>query len=215
MVQPVQVQTPQPVVQTAPPQPAAEQPPTTPASSDIPESQPKPSRKSLVVLTTLLILLAVAGTGSYFLFQKQEGAEPAAPSVQIPTFPSPTPQPQATHYLGSQTIALRDVSGGTSSGSATRSIIPGNVFHAVYATLPDPPEGQFYQAWAVGTENNFRGIGKLSKNFEGVYTTIRNSRFDSSTAYTFDEFFNTTIVTLESVDDEVMETKILEGTFTQ
>ena len=211
MDQTVQAQTPQPVVQTPPPQP-----PTMPVTPSAPESQPKPSRKAPVVLIILLILLAVAGTGSYFLLRQQEEAEPAAPLVHRPTLPSPTPQPKVDHYIGSQTITLLDVSGGTASGSATRNITAGNTAHTIQVSLPDPLEGSLYQVWIVRS-GNFIPIGKLIADVSGSYTLSTNFTFDpkSPPFKTFEELHNTIAVTLETTDDEVMETRILEGTFTQ
>ena len=215
MDQTVQGQTPQPVVQPQAAQEVTSQPPIIPTSPEAPETPSRPPRKIPFVIIIVLVFLLAGGVLAYFWLQQPTSQEPAPVSQKTISAPSPTPITQAAEtYVGYQTISLRDVSGGTSSGSTTRSIIPGNVFISVDAVLPDPGEGQFYQAWLITNEGVSTSFGGLSKTGEGTYSSV--GVFNTPTFASFDEvLFNTMAVTLESTDDDVMETKLLDGRFTQ
>lgn len=198
------------------------QPPVQPESSQevvtqIPESPPKRSPKILIIAGLVIVIVIGGGALAYILLQKPQPKP--TPIVQIPTPPSPAPtQPaQTASQTGSQTISLRDVNGGSSYGEATRSIVPGNASLVLDATLPDPNEDNFYQAWVVNAEGDFISLGRLSRNSQGAYSTSRTLEVDSLLPPNteFDKLHNITVITLESVDDDSMETKILEGTFTQ
>lgn len=85
------------------------------------------------------------------------------------------------------------------------------------ANLPEPPEEQFYQAWMIQSDEAPFNAGTLSMKEEGVYSLQTDHQFDPIEPYftTFDTIHNTMAISLESADDQTMETKILEGTFTE
>lgn len=99
---------------------------------------------------------------------------------------------------------LRDVSGGDSSGIATRKFEAGKFTHTVLADLPAPAPGTFYEGWLVkGT--SFFSTGKM-RIAKGGYLL----EFKSSVDYSD---YNKVVITLEKVDDKKPETHILEGSF--
>lgn len=105
---------------------------------------------------------------------------------------------------------LRDVSGGTGSGIATRKYEAGRFSHTVLADLSDPSVGSFYEGWLVrGKEgdSNFAYIstGKL-RIAKGGYLL----EFESGKDYSE---YKGVVVTLEKVDDKKPETHALEGSF--
>lgn len=105
---------------------------------------------------------------------------------------------------------LRDVSGGTGSGIATRKYEGGRFTHAALADLSDPAVGYFYEGWLVrGKEGDanfaFISTGKM-RVAKGGYLLEFNSSTDYST-------YSGVVVTLERVDDKKPEAHILEGSF--
>lgn len=111
---------------------------------------------------------------------------------------------------------LKDVSGGTGSGIATRKFVPtergktAQFSHMVLADLPDPLAGTFYEGWLVrGKEGDpnfdylFTGKMRIAK---GGYLLEFNSTKDYSD-------YKGVVVTLEKVDDKKPEKHILEGSF--
>lgn len=180
------------------------------------QSPPKSSSKKLIIASLVLVL--VIGAIAYFILQKPQSETP--PIAQQPTSISPTPtEPviSVTNYIGTSTVILSDVSGGSSSGNATRVNDIGKATLTLEATLPDPLEQNFYQAWVVNSGGGSRPLGRLSRENEGTYSLEVKFNFPpSSPPFTeFDELHNTVVVSLESVDDDSIETKLLEGTFTR
>ena len=105
---------------------------------------------------------------------------------------------------------LRDVSGGTGSGIATRKYESGRFTHAVLADLSDPTLGTFYEGWLVkGKEGDanfaFVSTGRL-RVAKGGYLLEFTSSVDYSP-------YNGVVITLERVDDKRPEVHILEGSF--
>lgn len=105
---------------------------------------------------------------------------------------------------------LKDVSGGTGSGIATRKYEAGRFSHTVLADLPDPAAGTFYEGWLVrGKEgdSNFAYIstGKLRVAKGGFLL-----EFESGKDYSE---YKGVVVTLEKVNDVKPETHTLEGSF--
>ncbi len=180
--------------------------------ADMPKSSPKSPVKAIIIIVFLLIL--AGGVYAIYTFLQPK------PSTQKQTSGTAVPGTDqnnlsTSHYVGSQTIALSDSQRGRNSGNATRSIVPGNNFLVIYANLPDPGEGNFYQAWVVQKDKSIHS-GKLFIFDPGTYSSVSNFVFDATNPpfEDFDELYNTVIVSLETLDDDVMETKILEGTFT-
>lgn len=105
---------------------------------------------------------------------------------------------------------LKDVTGGTSVGFATRKFEQGRFTHSVLADLPDPEGDLFYEAWLVrGSpgDPNFALIstGKM-RLAKGGYVLD----FESTTDY---RDYQNVVITLEEVFDNNPEEHILEGSF--
>jgi len=99
---------------------------------------------------------------------------------------------------------LSDVTGGSSTGIATRKYEEGKFTHAVLADLPEPAEGKFYEGWLVkGEEVVSTGRLRVAK---GGYLL----EFESSTDYSD---YKTVVVSEEEVADATPEKHILEGSF--
>lgn len=185
--------------------------------SDVPEQNPRRLPK-VAVLIVLLVMSAVGGIlGFLSLQQTQIQKTISTPSLDSATV-QPTPEP-ATHYIGSHAAILRDVRGGILSGRATRDISTSHTLHTVDAALPDPEGGAIYQAWIV-KDNDFFPIGTLTKNGQGRYVLRGEHQFLPGNSpfpldATFEDLRNTVVVTLETTNDDVAETKILEGVFTK
>jgi hypothetical protein len=134
--------------------------------------------------------------------------------------PVPTPTPNITEKIESgfnyqipedvERIELKDVSGGTGSGLATRKFENGKFSHVILADLEDPAAGSFYEGWLVRGkqgDSNYSIVltGKL-RVAKGGYLL----EFESDKDYSD---YKQVIVTLEKVDDKNPETHILEGSF--
>jgi len=105
---------------------------------------------------------------------------------------------------------LTDVSGGNSSGIATKKFDNGKFEVSVLADLPSAMTGEFYQAWIVkGSEGDEDysavSMGKM-KSAKGGWMID----FESSTDYSDHDNF---IITLEKKFDATPETTVLEGSF--
>lgn len=185
--------------------------------SDVPEQTPRRFPKVAVLI--VLLLMTAAGGILGFLSLRQPQTQKTISTPPLDSTPvQPTPEP-ATHYVGSHTAVLRDVRGGTLSGRATREISTSYTLHTVNAALPDPEGGAIYQAWIV-KDNEFFPIGTLTNNGQGRYVLRSDHQFPPGNPpfpldTTFEDLRNTVVVTLETTNDDVAETKILEGTFTQ
>lgn len=212
MDQTVQEQAPQPVVQPQATQEVASQPPVIPTSPDVPETPSRPPRKFPFVIIIVLIFLLAGGILAYFWLQ-QPKPEPT-PKVSFPaTTAQPTKVP-VTPYVGTQTITLRDITGGSSSGTATRTLTVNSAAHSVSTSLPDPGN-DFYQAWVSKPGGRQILLGRLTKSDEGEYKLESKYDFPQSRTATFEELSNTVIISLEKVDDDQMETIIFQGEFTR
>lgn len=99
---------------------------------------------------------------------------------------------------------LSDVSGGSSSGIATRKFENGKFTHSVLADLPDPESGKFYQGWLVKGDDMV-STGRLNVA-KGGYLL----EFESVTDYSDHKGI---LVTLEEKSDNTPEKHILEGSF--
>ena len=99
---------------------------------------------------------------------------------------------------------LKDVTGGTASGIATREFISGVFTHTVLVDLPDPQPGYFYEGWLVKGDK-FLSTGKM-RIAKGGYLLEYDARVDYSD-------YDKVVITLEKVFDATPEERILEGTF--
>lgn len=118
MDQPGQFQQPQPTQPSVEPQlsvqaPAPPEEGQIPTTSIQPGGSQKPSRKILLLVLFITIILIGLGALGYFLLKRtdSESGEPM-PTSETVSAPSPVPAIETSHYLGSQTITLRDVTGG-------------------------------------------------------------------------------------------------------
>lgn len=105
-------------------------------------------------------------------------------------------------------VELKDISGGDSSGIATRKFESGKFSLTVLADLADPEGSSFYQGWlekGEGENYSLFSLGKMSLA-KGGY--ILN--FESGTNYSD---YQKVLVTLEKSLDKNPEKKILEGSF--
>jgi hypothetical protein len=179
-----------------------------------------PPKRPYIVL---VIVVALLGGGLLGYLSLQQPAPQDATPTEAP--PTQTSQSAAPHYVGEQTIMFRDVTGDNSSGSITRTITPGNISYLASISVPGPDEGSFFQLWAQKAEDytgeDFATDLALIASFEyqaqGSYTLEYDLSFDPQEPFftSFHHLFNAVVVSLETVDDDVMETRILEGTFTQ
>jgi hypothetical protein len=101
-------------------------------------------------------------------------------------------------------VELKDVSGGDSSGLATRKYEDGLFEHAVLADLPEPETGTFYEGWLV-VSGDILSTGKFTEG-KGGYMLEYTSNTDLID-------HNQVVVTLEKVDDQLPEVHVLEGSF--
>jgi len=122
----------------------------------------------------------------------------------------PTPAPQTVSYKDelesifnltipedTNTINLKDVSGGNARGIATTN--------EILVDIEDPADGYFYQGWIENPDNgNLISLGKLKIAKGGWLLEYNGSKNPEYTKI---------IVTLEKVFDSKLETKILEGSF--
>ncbi len=99
---------------------------------------------------------------------------------------------------------LKDVTGGTATGIATREFVNGVFTHSVLVDLPDPEPGYFYEGWLVKGDKFF-STGKM-RIAKGGYLLEYDSHVDYSD-------YGKVVITLEKVFDATPEKHILEGTF--
>jgi len=105
---------------------------------------------------------------------------------------------------------LKDVSGSSGSGIATRKFENGKFTHSILADLPDLASGMFYEGWLVrgdqGSENfSSLSTGKMKLAKGGWTLEFTSSRNLSD--------HNKVVVTLEKSNDKKPEKHILEGGF--
>jgi len=148
-----------------------------------------------------LVILAVLAGAIYFIRR---------PRQRLEELPTPSTEEKIKESFNLEIpedvdkAQLKDVSGGSGSGMATRSFEGGKFKHMVLADLPDPAAGTFYQGWLVKDGDLF-STGKM-RIAKGGWIL----EFESSVDYSD---YNQVVVTQESVDDETPETHILEGEF--
>ena len=111
---------------------------------------------------------------------------------------------------GVERISLRDVTGGSASGLATRDFREGRFDHTVLAALPDLVSNTFYEGWLVrGSEGDedfsIVGTGRLRRS-KGGYLLDHTSSEDLGD-------HSVVWVTLETTDDSKPEARVLEGSF--
>lgn len=155
-------------------------------------------RRDIVIGLVVLVVLAAI---IYLVRRPQE-------QLELQTTPSLEEQLEESFNLqlpdDVEKLELKDVSGGNSSGIATRKFESGVYTHTVLADLPDPQAGKFYEGWLVmGEKVISTGKFMIAK---GGYLL----EYESSTDYSD---YAMVVVTLEQKDDKTPEVHILEGTF--
>ena len=105
---------------------------------------------------------------------------------------------------------LGDVTGGASTGIATRKLENGVFSHSVLADLPDPAGGRFYEGWLVRGEEGDENFAVISTGrmriAKGGWVLDFQSDSDLSD-------YSNVVITLEEVADATPEVHILEGSF--
>ena len=149
-----------------------------------------------IVLVAALIFLFV-GAVIWFRSSKKEPVDQIStvvPSVE----PFVVEQPEETMSVGviDQTV-LSDVTGGASTGTATREIEDGLYRHVIKAYLPELEEGFFYEGWLVRPSPfNYFSTGSMVHNESGEWVLEWFGRpGENYTAY------SRIVITLEPLDD--------------
>lgn len=156
--------------------------------------------KARDIVIGLIILAVLAGT-IYFIRRPRQSLE---------ELPSPSIEEKIEESFNLEIpedvdkAQLKDVTGGTSSGIATRSYEGGKFSHMVLADLPDPAAGAFYEGWLM-MGKDFFSTGKM-RIAKGGWILEYESGVDYSD-------YNQAVITRELVDDRTPETHILEGSF--
>jgi hypothetical protein len=103
-------------------------------------------------------------------------------------------------------INLKDVTGGSSTGTAYILRRDGSLYHTVLANLPDLAGNEFYEGWLVKNPDTseFFSTGAMTKEKNNMYELS----FSSTQNY---EGYDTVVITLEKIDDKTPEVHILES----
>lgn len=170
----------------------------------------------------LVVVVALLGGGLLGYLSLQQPPPQVATPTEVPS--TQRFQKAVSHYVGEQTIMLRDVTGGNSSGTITRTITPGNLSYSARISVPDQDVGPFFQLWAQKAADysgedstDLALVAAFDYQAPGSFTLDYDLAFDPQNPFftSFHHLFNTVVVSLEMVNDGVMETKVFEGTFTQ
>jgi hypothetical protein len=105
---------------------------------------------------------------------------------------------------------LSDVSGGNSSGIATRKFENETFSLTILADLPDTEQGGFYQGWLERGDEDSEDYSLIPAGKMKLAKGGWMLNFESSTDYSD---YNQVIVSSESVSDNNLEEPILEGSF--
>ncbi|MFZ5933200.1 MAG: anti-sigma factor [Patescibacteria group bacterium] len=140
--------------------------------------------------------------------------------VRRPKAPQPTPTPSIEEKIEKtfnfeipedvDRAELKDVSGGTGSGIATRKYENGKFSHTVLADLLDPTPGTFYEGWLVRGKEGDANFASISTGALRVAKGGYILEFESAKDYSD---YQGVVITLEKVSDSKPETHILEGSF--
>ena len=167
-------------------------------------------------VATLIIILAVIVVIVGIIWFVYASRDEATVTTEVTTV---TPTPIATPATSvsvtttpvdvvADTTSLVDVSDGDGSGTATRDFADGVFTHEVIATLPDLPDGEFYEGWLVTTGNtDFFSTGKMIKSGDEYKLT-----YTSDTDW---QDYPLVVITQEKIEDATPEVHILEGNFAE
>ena len=171
-------------------------------------------QKLVWAFSAVLFFVLVVGIAYFLRVNRQRTQELQEPKLIQEARPTPgSPKiniqdQQKAVEQSRETITLTDVSGGSSSGTATRSFDGSNFLHTLSAQLPSLGSDQFYEGWLVSTDVNPKVIstGRLNATQTGQYALVYTS---GTNLFSHPQV----IVTLETKDDGRPETHILEGSF--
>jgi hypothetical protein len=105
---------------------------------------------------------------------------------------------------------LKDVSGSSSSGIATRKFENQTFSHTVLADLPDPDQGKFYQGWLLKGEEGKEGFALVSS---GTMKQAKGGWMIELQTKTNYSDYKKVVISLEEKADNTPEKRILEGSF--
>lgn len=169
----------------------------------------------IIILAVVIVIIGVI----WFVLARQD-TEVSQTEVTVTT-PTPTPTSTSTTTANEGTtitsegkevntvseVSLIDVSGGESTGTATREFTD-EFIHTVTATLPDLPEGEFYEGWLVKADSSdFFSTGKMNKSGDAYELTYTSAEEPVE--------YPQVVITREKTDDQQPEEHILEGSFAE
>lgn len=163
-------------------------------------------------IAVIVIVLIIVGLALFFRGGKEEEVEVTeGEGVRIEDVVSElSTQLGVTVPEDVERTSMRDVSGGTATGLATRIFEEGRFTHTILAALPDLEAGSFYAGWLVRGREGEEGYSLMSTGklriSKGGYLLEFTSNQDLTD-------HSRVTVTLERVDDGQPETQILEGEF--
>lgn len=176
-------------------------PPPPPPPSTV--GGPGSSLNPKLVIAIIVAVLVVVAVAVYFLLLKKPSPAPVV--IPQPKF-TPTPSPSSGLSPTEQVATLKPETGKSGSGEASRSVVPGRFVLTVTAELPDPGQGKFYQVWLIRPTSAAQfAAGQLKQSGNRWVLTLDQTRDASA--------YSNVMVTLETVDDQKPETKILTGSF--
>lgn len=138
------------------------------------------------------------------------------------TIPAPTPTPISNFEQKMkeqfnftipddvERVDLVDITGGESSGIATRKVENGRFIHTVLADLPDPARGYYYEAWLVRGKQGDANYAMISTGAMRLAKGGYLLEFESVTDYSD---YKGVVITLERANDRRPEKVILQGSF--
>ena len=165
----------------------------------------------MVVLVAALLILFVVAVAWFRLSGEQKEQEASSvfqESVSRQNSMFEQAEPMRPGLIGQ--TDLTDVSGGTSSGEATREIQDGYYRHVAKAFLPEPKQGYFYEGWLVRPSPfNYFSTGDMVHNESGEWVLEWFGEYGQDySAYT------QVVITIEPDDNNPDPADhILEGSF--
>ncbi len=105
-----------------------------------------------------------------------------------------------------QKADLKDVTGGTATGLATRKYVGGVFTHTVLAAITDPKVGEWYKAWLINPDSSdMVATGNLRMAKGGWVMDFTSSKDLSD--------YKKVVVSVEQANTQKPTTIILEGNF--
>ena len=152
-------------------------------------------------------VLAIAAVSFLYLQNRPDNTPEIAEDVPIS---SEETESRLEEVLGrtlpdnAERAQLNDVLGNGFTAIATRAEDNGVVEFTVLADLPDP-EKQVYQVWSGENADNIHSLGTLTAAKGGYLFEYRQTTSISD--------FNNVVISLETKADEIIEERVLQGSF--